>query len=101
VILPYAMAFNLPFAPDAMQRLSRALGTDEPAVALYDLGRALAAPASLAELGVNEAELDHVAELAMRAPYFNPRPLTTQSIRTLLQMAFAGGTPKTSAFQRR
>jgi maleylacetate reductase len=93
------MAFNLPFAPDAMQRLSRALETDDPPAALYVLGRELRAPASLADLGVREAELDHVADIAMRAPYFNPRPLTKPAIRSLLQKAFEGMTPRMSAFQ--
>ncbi|WP_031357997.1 maleylacetate reductase [Caballeronia sordidicola] len=100
VILPYAMAFNLPAVPDARARLSRALDTDDPAVALYELGRKLAVPASLAELGVSESDLDRVAEFAMRSPYFNPRPLSLQSVRTLLQMAFEGDTPISSAFLR-
>jgi maleylacetate reductase len=94
------MAFNLPAVSDARARLSRALDTDDPAVALYELGRKLAVPASLAELGVNESDLDRVAEIAMRSPYFNPRPLSLQSVRTLLQMAFEGDTPNSSAFLR-
>ncbi|WP_423919470.1 hypothetical protein [Caballeronia sp.] len=98
VILPYAMAFNLPVAPDARERLSRALDTADPAMALYELGRKLAIPASLAELGVQEADLDRVAEIAMRSPYYNPRPLTQQSIRSLLQMAFEGDAPDASSF---
>ena len=40
------------------------------------LARKLEGAGSLAELGVREADLDHVAEIAMRSPYFNPRPLT-------------------------
>jgi maleylacetate reductase len=99
VILPYAMAFNLPFAPDAMQRLCRALETDDPPAALYALARTLRAPAALADLGVREADLDHVAEIAMRSPYFNPRPLTKPAIRSLLQKAFEGMAPRISAFE--
>jgi maleylacetate reductase len=98
VILPYAMAFNLPVVPDARARLSRALSNDEPATALYNLGRQLEIPASLAELGVREPDLDRVAEIAMRSPYFNPRPLSLVSIRRLLQMAFEGGQPDSAGF---
>jgi maleylacetate reductase len=98
VILPYAMAFNLPSAPDAAQRLCRALDTRDPASTLFDLGRALDTPVSLAELGVRETDLDQAAQAAMRAPYFNPRPLSIGGIRHLLQMAFEGVRPTTQSF---
>ncbi|HEY3597952.1 MAG TPA: maleylacetate reductase [Paraburkholderia sp.] len=98
VILPYAMAFNLAAAPQAAERLCRALDTDEPAAALYELGRQLGAPASLAALGLVEADLDRAAEIAMQAPYFNPRPLSYRAIRSLLQLAFDGVRPDRSSF---
>jgi maleylacetate reductase len=99
VVLAYAMAFNLPAVPEAAQRLARALATDDPAAALYDLARRLGAPASLAALGVTHADLDRAAEIAMRAPYFNPRPLSQVAIRHLLQLAFDGVRPDRASFE--
>jgi alcohol dehydrogenase class IV len=90
VILPYSMAFNLPAAPAAMQRLRHALDTDDPAAALHDLGRALGTPASLAELGFRAADVDAAAAAAMRAPYYNPRPMSYEAVHRLLQFALEG-----------
>lgn len=98
VILPYAMAFNLPAAPDASQRLRRALGTPDPATCLYELGRQLGAPASLETLGLKAGDLDHAAEIAMRSPYWNPRPLSYAAIRRLLQLTFDGACPDLTSF---
>jgi maleylacetate reductase len=100
VVLPYAMAFNLPAAPQASERLARALGRDDPAAALYELARRLGAPASLAALGLKEADLDRAADIAMRAPYFNPRPLSERAIRHVLQLAFDGVRPDRESFNR-
>jgi hypothetical protein len=38
-------------------------------------------------------ELDHAADLALRNPYPNPRPLERVAIRALLQRAFDGARP--------
>jgi len=98
VVLPYAMAFNLPSALDAAQRLRRALDMSDPVAALFDLGRALGTPRSLAELGIQEGDLDRAAEIAMRSPYFNPRALSQSGIRQVLQMAFEGVRPTMASF---
>ena len=38
-------------------------------------------------------DLDQVAELATRNPYYNPRPVERTGVRTLLQAAFDGTRP--------
>jgi maleylacetate reductase len=98
VILPYAMAFNLPAAPDATRRLRRALGTPDPATSLYELGRKLGAPASLETLGLKAGDLDRAAEIAMRSPCWNPRPLSYGAVRRLLQLTFDGVCPDLTSF---
>ncbi len=96
VVLPYAAAFNAPFAADAMRRVARALGaeaaTDAPR-ALFALARSVGAPASLAAIGMRSADLDAAAELAARNSYANPRPVERAAIRELLQNAFDGCEP--------
>jgi alcohol dehydrogenase class IV len=44
-------------------------------------------------LGVKAEDLDRAAELATRTPYPNPRPLTRESIRELLEQAYQGTVP--------
>jgi maleylacetate reductase len=94
VVLPHAIHYNSPAIPGALMRLGRALGTDRPATALYDLARANGAPYSLRELGMAAADLDRAADLAVQNPYWNPRPIERASIRELLQQAWDGLRPE-------
>ena len=93
IVLPHALAYNAPAVPDAMARIARAMGTDDPARALYDLAGRLGAPRSLAELGMPEAGIEEATERALAAPYWNPRPLERAGIRALLARAHAGAPP--------
>jgi len=97
VVLPHALAFNASHAPEAMERIGKALNTSvaDAAGTLYDLEVSLATPLSLKELGLKELQLDEAADIAVQKPYFNPRPLTKEGIRDVLQNAFEGKRPKT------
>lgn len=94
LMLPYVTAFNLGSAPDAERRLTAALGSSAVAGALRDLGQAVGAPESLRALGLAESDLQRAAELVTQAPYYNPRQVTTESIRELLQDAYTGARPR-------
>lgn len=94
VVLPHAIAFNAPAAPDAMRRLTRALQTSTPAAALVDLARNNGAPISLRELSMRAEDLDKAADLAVANPYWNPRPFERSEIRNLLQRAWEGSHPE-------
>ncbi len=96
VILPHAISYNAPFAASALAGAARALGvasSSEVSAALFDLSRALGAPASLAAIGMPRDGLDRAADLACATPYPNPRPLVRDEIRELLQRAFDGTRP--------
>ena len=90
VILPHATAYNAGAAPDAMARIAKALGSKTAARGLQELALSLDAPTSLKALGLAEADLDRAADLAMANAYWNPRPLTRDGIRQLLDDAFHG-----------
>ncbi len=94
VILPHATAYNAPAVPEAMRRVAGALGVERPARGLYDLARRLDAPVSLASIGMAQSDLERAAELACAAPYANPRPITRQGIRALLEDAYHGRPPR-------
>jgi maleylacetate reductase len=95
VILPYAVYYNCDHAPEAMAAIGRALGVDanQAASAIYQLSAKLAGPISLKELGMSESDLDKAAEIAGKNPYYNPRPVISEDIRHILQMAFDGVEP--------
>jgi alcohol dehydrogenase class IV len=93
IVLPHAVAYNRAAAPEAMARIARALGAADAAAGLYDLAASLGAPMRLADLGVGPADLDRVADLAVQNPYHNPRPVTREGVRALLDDACAGRKP--------
>ena len=76
-----------------MGRIARAMGGDDPAGAIYDLGVAIGAKMALRDLGMTEADLDRAADIAVENPYYNPRPVTRAGIRALLDDAWHGRRP--------
>jgi alcohol dehydrogenase class IV len=97
IILPHAIAYSQVAAPEAMARLARALGCDDPAVGVFDLARRLGVPSSLREIGMPESGIARAADLAVQKPYWNPRPVEREAIRTLIARAWAGEPPATRA----
>ena len=98
VVLPHALAYNQPAAPQAVAALSRALGgVGDPARELWELAGRLGAPRSLAELGMAEADAMRIADLAVANPYANPRPVTRDGVEALLRAAWDGRPPSAPA----
>jgi maleylacetate reductase len=98
VVLPHAVAYNAPATPEAMARVARALGARSAAQGLYDLAASMGAPVSLATLGMKAGDLDRASDLAVQNPYYNPRPVTREGIRALLEDAFCGIRPAAETF---
>jgi len=94
VILPHALAYNAPQAPEAMARIARALGSADAARGVFDLAARHGAPTSLRAIGMPADGLDRAADLAAATPYPNPRPLERAALRALLQRAFDGAAPQ-------
>ena len=94
VVLPHALSFNQPAAPQAVAALSRALGgAADPAAELWELAGRLGASRALTELGMREADIPRIAELAVASPYANPRPVTRDGVEALLRAAWVGERP--------
>lgn len=94
VILPHALAYNAPAAPQAMKAIASALGAENAAQAIFDLAKRNAAPVALRDIGMTPADLDRACELAMLNQYPNPRVLEKHAIRKLLQNAYEGERPE-------
>ncbi len=93
VILPHALAYNAAAAPQAMQRIARALGADDAAQGVYALARSLNAPLSLRELGMPHEALAECTGIALQNAYANPRPLQREALHALLEDAWHGRAP--------
>lgn len=94
-VLPHALAYNSAAVPDAMARISAALGVTDAAGGLYDLAQSLGAKVALRDLGMKESDIERVAGLATLNPYWNPRPVTREGVLALLHDAYHGRRPQT------
>lgn len=93
-VLPHAAAYNAEADPVAMQQVADALGAGSAPAGLFELGHAVRATMALRDLGLAESDLDRAADLAVREPYWNPRPLEREAIRELLARAWVGEAPQ-------
>jgi alcohol dehydrogenase class IV len=92
-LLPHAVAYNADAAPQAMQQIAQALNVDNAAQGLFDLAATLNVTMSLQQLGMLAVDLPRAAQLATANPYWNPRPLESGAILSLLEAAFHGRRP--------
>jgi maleylacetate reductase len=86
-VLPHVVAFNMPAAPLAMDRIADALGARDAAAALFELNRTLGLHATLGDLGLREEDVNRSAPLIVSSSYTNPRPVTEEDVRGLLTRA--------------
>ncbi|QRG06633.1 maleylacetate reductase [Xanthobacter dioxanivorans] len=97
IVLPHAVAYNAPAAPEAMAAITRALGAPDAAQGLFDLVRALRVPRALSEIGMPASGIEAAADIAVENPYWNPRPVTRDGIRDLIARAYAGERPSAAS----
>lgn len=92
-VLPHALAYNMPAVAVEMARLTPVLGTD-PARTLYELAERVGATRALRDLGMDEASIDDATSRALANPYWNPRSLDQDGVRSLIARAWAGDPPQ-------
>ncbi|WP_024579322.1 MULTISPECIES: maleylacetate reductase [Bradyrhizobium] len=93
IVLPHATGYNAAAAPEAMTRIARALRTDDAPQGLFELAQRLALPRRLADIGMPEDGIARSAEMAVRNPYANPRPVERVAIQHLIAAAWRGDAP--------
>jgi len=93
-VLPYAVAFNRPAAPAAMERIMRALATRDPGQALYDINVACGLATGLKDLGVREEDIPRAVDVVAKRSFPNPRAPTRADIENVIRQAFAGQAPR-------
>lgn len=93
VLIPHTAAYNAEAAAEALQPTADLFGGSIGG-GLYDFAVSVGAPLALRELGLAEGDLDRAADMAVRNPYWNPRPVERDAIRSLLQRAWEGSRPQ-------
>ncbi|MFN5998962.1 MAG: iron-containing alcohol dehydrogenase, partial [Paracoccaceae bacterium] len=93
VLLPHTTAYNEPAVDGLLQPIADTFGHGTAGKGLWHFAKSVSAPMRLADLGLTAQDLDRAADLATKNPYANPRPVTRDGIRHLLQQAFDGQCP--------
>jgi len=94
VLLPYVTACNASAAGRAMAEIATALGGETAWTGLHALRQALGITTTLRDLGLDAKDLDRAADLAVAGAYANPRPVTRDEVRDVLQAAYSGAPPR-------
>jgi alcohol dehydrogenase class IV len=94
ILLPHVLAFNAPAAPEALERLGRALDSEHPADALFDLAQTLGAPSALKDIGMPEDGIELAVRTVIADPPWNPGPLEPAPLTALLHRAWSGKRPR-------
>ncbi|MDC9809795.1 MULTISPECIES: maleylacetate reductase [Rhizobium] len=93
ILLPHTIAYTEQAVPELLAPVAQLFGASGAGTGLYDFALRIGAPMRLRDLGVTGEDLDKVAALSVRNPYWNPRPLEVGAIRALLQNAWEGVRP--------
>jgi alcohol dehydrogenase class IV len=94
IVLPHAVAYNAQAAPEAMERIARALRAADAAQGLFKLAGRLGAKQALRDIGMSENGIEQAVKATLAAPYWNPRPLEETALRSLLTRAWNGDPPQ-------
>jgi alcohol dehydrogenase class IV len=99
VVLPQVLAFVEPALPEeARRRLRKALGAQdgEPAgAAVFDLATSLGAPTALSDLGMSPEDVGPlIGPILEQVPDSTPRPPGAEGVRTILEGALEGRSPR-------
>lgn len=93
ILLPHTVAYTEVAVPHLLAPVAAVMGTDRAATGIYDFAVGIGAPTRLRDLGMTTKDLDTATEIAMRNPYWNPRPLEATALRDMLQRAWEGTRP--------
>src|SRR5699024_10414172 len=104
LLLPYVVRFNFPAIQPQLARIAEALGVDTQEMTILDAALAgveaiddilgfIGIPATLADIGVTEADLAMIAEKSLNSARLitnNPVPLDLEALVTIVRAAHAG-----------
>ncbi|MFD5543144.1 maleylacetate reductase, partial [Streptomyces sp. NPDC127079] len=90
-VLPYVLAYNVPSAPEAAERIARSLGSVDALEGMADLYDRTSSRRPLRDLGLSREDIAAVADRVLAAvPASNPRPVDIATVTHLLTAAWRG-----------
>lgn len=93
-VLPYVLAFNAPYAPQAEARAAAAFGTDTALEGLQRLRAQVHAPVKLSDYGFTADGIPEAVDIILeKLPANNPRKITKDNLTALLTAALHGEDP--------
>ena len=93
IVLPHSIHYNEQAVANLLAPVRAIFAGSTAGVALWEFAKSLDAPMALRDLGLQEADLDRATDIALSKPYWNPREITADGIRALLQNAWSGDAP--------
>ena len=97
ILMPYCMVHNRDAIESRMERLGRTIGLSKPSfdtvlVWVLDLRREIGIPHTLKEIGVDDKQVDKVAEMAAADPSAggNPLPIGAKELRVMFVNGLEG-----------
>ena len=94
IATPYAVGFNSAAAPDAMERIKRALGAADAARGLYDLNVRIGLPTGLKGLGMREEDIAKAVEVVGAVKITHPRPVSKPDLAEIIRQVYFGEPPR-------
>jgi maleylacetate reductase len=94
IATPYAAGFNASAAPQAMERIKRALGSGDAARGLYDLNVRIGLPTGFKDLGMREEDIGKAVEVVAAAKIAHPKPVSNADVLNIITQAYAGAPPR-------
>ena len=94
IILAHTVAFNASAVPQATAEVANALACQDAARGIYDLLHQVSAKTNLNALGIKETDLDRIAALTVDKDINNPKPVTQQAVRQIIDDAYFGVPPR-------
>jgi maleylacetate reductase len=94
IATPYAIGFNAAAAPEAMDRIERALGAANAARGLYDLNVRLGLPTGLKGLGMREKDIAKAVEVVSAVKIAHPRLVSKGDLAEVICQAYFGEPPR-------
>ncbi|WP_265519338.1 maleylacetate reductase [Nitratireductor luteus] len=93
ILIPHTAAYNELAASDQLAPIANLFG-GRLGAGLWEFAKSIGSPVSLKELGLEEADIERAADVAVQNPYWNPREIDRNSIAGLLRRAWAGQAPQ-------
>ena len=93
IVLAHTVAFNADAVPEATQAVAKALGVENAAQGIFELLNVVSKKITLRDIGIKETDLTVIARLVVEKEFQNPKQVTADDVRSILDDAYFGRSP--------